>query len=89
MFKEKYKKILNKLRKWTRKADITKIKETTVKQWIDEETGMTMVELNCSICGYCPCKHTQLDFDGVKIKSLPKIPKDPKRAKIRGNLTLN
>lgn len=63
-------------------------KETTVKQWIDEKTGITMVELNCSICHHCPCKHTELGFDGVKIKSLPKIPRDKKRAKIRENLLL-
>lgn len=62
------------------KISIQKInppKETSVKQYVNEE-GLTVIELNCTICGYCPCKHIELEFSGVKIKALQKIPKDKK-----------
>ena len=43
-------------------------KETTIKQWVDAN-GYNNVELNCTICDSCPCKHTQLTFDGVLLVS--------------------
>lgn len=53
-------------------------KQIWVEQFIDEE-GFTVITGDCEICNQWPCKHIELGFDGVKIKSLPKT----KRNKVK------
>lgn len=61
------------------------MKKIFIEQFIDDN-GMSVITGNCEICNQFPCKHIKTDFGFWGIKSLPKISKDKKRAKIRENI---
>ncbi len=41
---------------------------TTIEQHINSKGFVTTI-LNCDICGYCPCDHIDMSFEGMMIKN--------------------